>query len=71
MGNFFKTLHYSLLLPEMQKSLYDNDEPEKHYITLLMKGDTVDDRIFRHYNNSSLCCYAQQNVPCHNKRLLL
>jgi hypothetical protein len=31
--------------PEMQKSLYDSI-PEKHYVTLLLKGDTIDERIF-------------------------
>jgi hypothetical protein len=32
--------------PEMQKSLYDI-APEKHSVTLLLKGDTIDERIFR------------------------
>jgi hypothetical protein len=31
---------------EMQKSLYDS-APEKHYVTLLLKGDSIDERIFR------------------------
>lgn len=32
---------------DMQKSLYESVEPEKHYITLLLKGNSVDERIFR------------------------
>ena len=32
--------------PEMQKSLYEN-APNKHYVTLLLKGDTIEERIFR------------------------
>ena len=32
---------------EMQTSLYNSVEPEKHYITLLLKGNSVDERIFR------------------------
>jgi hypothetical protein len=32
---------------EMQKSLYNSVEPEKHYITLLLKGNSIDERIFR------------------------
>jgi hypothetical protein len=32
--------------PQMQKSLHDA-EPEKHYVTLLFKGDTVEERICR------------------------
>jgi hypothetical protein len=32
--------------PQMQKSLYDR-APEKHFVTLLLKGDSIDERIFR------------------------
>jgi hypothetical protein len=32
--------------PEMKKSMYDA-EPEKHYVTLLLKGDTQEERICR------------------------
>jgi hypothetical protein len=32
--------------PAMQRSLYDK-APEKNYVTLLLKGDTIDERIYR------------------------
>ena len=32
---------------DMQKCLYDSVEPEKHHITILMKGDNTSERLFR------------------------
>jgi hypothetical protein len=33
--------------PDMQKSLYEGAEPDKHYVTLLLKGNSLEERICR------------------------
>jgi hypothetical protein len=33
--------------PDIQKSLYEGAEPDKHYVTLLLKGNSMEERICR------------------------